>query len=47
MTLALEIVFWLSCGLIVWTQLGYAVALAGLARVLAPAACMATRTHSA
>ena len=30
---ALEIVFWLSLGLIVWTQLGYAVALAILARV--------------
>lgn len=37
MTIALEIVFWLSCGLIVWTQVGYAVALAGLARVLHPA----------
>ncbi len=37
MTTALEIVFWLSCGLIVWTQVGYAVALAGLARVLPPA----------
>ncbi len=37
--LALEIVFWVSCGLIVWTQVGYAVALAVLARVLArPAA---------
>jgi cellulose synthase/poly-beta-1,6-N-acetylglucosamine synthase-like glycosyltransferase len=32
--LALAIVFWLSCGLIVWTQLGYAVALMGLARVV-------------
>jgi cellulose synthase/poly-beta-1,6-N-acetylglucosamine synthase-like glycosyltransferase len=30
----LEIVFWLSAGLIVWTQLGYALALAGLARLL-------------
>jgi cellulose synthase/poly-beta-1,6-N-acetylglucosamine synthase-like glycosyltransferase len=35
--LALAIVFWLSCGLIVWTQLGYAVALVGLARVLGAA----------
>ena len=32
---ALEIVFWLSCGLIVWTQAGYAAVLAVLARVLA------------
>jgi len=32
--LVLEIVFWLSCGLIVWTQLGYAAALAALAGVL-------------
>jgi cellulose synthase/poly-beta-1,6-N-acetylglucosamine synthase-like glycosyltransferase len=31
--LALAIVFWLSCGLIVWTQLGYGAALAVLARV--------------
>jgi cellulose synthase/poly-beta-1,6-N-acetylglucosamine synthase-like glycosyltransferase len=30
---ALEIVFWLSCGLIVWTQIGYAATLAVLARV--------------
>ena len=29
---ALEILFWLSLALIVWTQLGYAVALAVLAR---------------
>ncbi len=34
MRTALEIVFWLSVGLIVWTQLGYAAALAVLARVL-------------
>jgi len=33
MRLALEIVFWVSCGLIVWTQLGYAATLALLARV--------------
>ncbi|HEY4918253.1 MAG TPA: glycosyltransferase [Solirubrobacteraceae bacterium] len=32
---ALEIVFWLCCAAIVWTQLGYAVALAALARVFA------------
>jgi glycosyltransferase involved in cell wall biosynthesis len=31
----LEIVFWLSCGLILWTQAGYAAALAVLARLLA------------
>jgi cellulose synthase/poly-beta-1,6-N-acetylglucosamine synthase-like glycosyltransferase len=31
--LVLAIVFWLSCGLIVWTQLGYGAALAVLARV--------------
>jgi cellulose synthase/poly-beta-1,6-N-acetylglucosamine synthase-like glycosyltransferase len=37
MRTALEIVFWVSAALIVWTQLGYAVALALLARVLAPA----------
>jgi hypothetical protein len=37
MRTALEIVFWLSAGLIVWTQLGYAAVLALLARVLAPA----------
>jgi glycosyltransferase involved in cell wall biosynthesis len=30
---ALEIVFWVSAGLIVWTQLGYALALAALARL--------------
>jgi glycosyltransferase involved in cell wall biosynthesis len=33
---ALEIVFWLSCALIVWTQVGYAAALAVLARVRPP-----------
>jgi glycosyltransferase involved in cell wall biosynthesis len=32
--LALELLFWLSAGLIVWTQLGYALALAGIARLL-------------
>ncbi len=35
MRIALEIVFWVSAGLIVWTQLGYAAALAVLARVFA------------
>jgi cellulose synthase/poly-beta-1,6-N-acetylglucosamine synthase-like glycosyltransferase len=38
MTLALEIIFWVSCALIVWTQVGYALALAGIARVLPRAA---------
>jgi glycosyltransferase involved in cell wall biosynthesis len=37
MRTALEIVFWVSAALIVWTQLGYAATLALLARVLAPA----------
>ena len=32
---ALEVVFWVCCAAIVWTQLGYAVALAALARVFA------------
>lgn len=34
--LILEVLFWLCIGLIVWTQVGYAAALAALARVLAP-----------
>jgi cellulose synthase/poly-beta-1,6-N-acetylglucosamine synthase-like glycosyltransferase len=38
MTAALEIVFWASAVLIAWTQVGYAVALATLARVFAPTA---------
>jgi glycosyl transferase family 2 len=38
MRTALEIVFWVSAALIVWTQLGYAAALAVLARVLPGAA---------
>jgi hypothetical protein len=33
----LEIVFWVSAALIVWTQLGYALALAALARLRTPA----------
>jgi hypothetical protein len=36
MRTALEILFWLSAGLIVWTQLGYALALTLIARVSAP-----------
>jgi glycosyltransferase involved in cell wall biosynthesis len=40
--LALEVVFWLCVGLILWTQLGYGIALAGLARVL-PSAAVAPR----
>ena len=37
MRTALEIVFWASVGLIAWTQFGYAIAVVGLARLLAPA----------
>ncbi|MCW2970890.1 MAG: glycosyl transferase family 2 [Solirubrobacterales bacterium] len=36
--LALEVLFWLSLGLILWTQLGYGLALAALARALPSAA---------
>jgi hypothetical protein len=36
MRTVLEIVLWISLALIVWTQLGYAAALALLARVLRP-----------
>jgi glycosyltransferase involved in cell wall biosynthesis len=36
--LALQIVFWLCAALIVWTQLGYALALFAAARLFAPAA---------
>jgi cellulose synthase/poly-beta-1,6-N-acetylglucosamine synthase-like glycosyltransferase len=45
MSAALQILFWVSAGLIVWTQLGYALLIALLARLLAPApqAAMATR----
>jgi cellulose synthase/poly-beta-1,6-N-acetylglucosamine synthase-like glycosyltransferase len=43
MRTALEIVFWVSAGLIVWTQLGYAAALAALARVFAHARTAASR----
>jgi cellulose synthase/poly-beta-1,6-N-acetylglucosamine synthase-like glycosyltransferase len=38
MTAALEILFWLSAALIVWTQLGYALALAALALLARPTA---------
>jgi glycosyltransferase involved in cell wall biosynthesis len=38
MRTALEILFWLTVGLIVWTQLGYALALTLLARIAAPRA---------
>jgi cellulose synthase/poly-beta-1,6-N-acetylglucosamine synthase-like glycosyltransferase len=38
MRVSLEIIFWLSAGLIVWTQLGYALALVVLARFIAPTA---------
>jgi cellulose synthase/poly-beta-1,6-N-acetylglucosamine synthase-like glycosyltransferase len=37
MTVALEIVFWIACALVVWTQLGYAAALSLIARARAPA----------
>ncbi len=45
MNAALEILFWLSAALIVWTQLGYALLIALLARLLAPApqAALASR----
>lgn len=44
--LALEVLFWLCVGLILWTQLGYAAALAVLARVL-PAGRSGPRAHGA
>jgi cellulose synthase/poly-beta-1,6-N-acetylglucosamine synthase-like glycosyltransferase len=44
MNTALEIVLWVSFALIVWTQFGYALALACLARVL-PSARAAAREH--
>jgi cellulose synthase/poly-beta-1,6-N-acetylglucosamine synthase-like glycosyltransferase len=37
MSTALEIVFWVSAGLLVWTQVGYGLVVAVLARILAPA----------
>jgi cellulose synthase/poly-beta-1,6-N-acetylglucosamine synthase-like glycosyltransferase len=36
--LSLEVIFWLCVALILWTQLGYGIALAGLARLLPSAA---------
>ncbi|HEY2142295.1 MAG TPA: glycosyltransferase [Solirubrobacteraceae bacterium] len=45
--LVLEILFWLSAALILWTQLGYALALAVLARFSAPAAEPLTHCSSA
>jgi cellulose synthase/poly-beta-1,6-N-acetylglucosamine synthase-like glycosyltransferase len=45
MRLALEIVFWLSCGLIVWTQVGYAAALLAIARVFARATSQPLSEH--
>jgi cellulose synthase/poly-beta-1,6-N-acetylglucosamine synthase-like glycosyltransferase len=46
---ALEIIFWVAVGLIVWTQLGYGLALALVARVLLPAAGSppSDRSHAA
>jgi cellulose synthase/poly-beta-1,6-N-acetylglucosamine synthase-like glycosyltransferase len=46
MRTALEIVFWVCAGLIVWTQLGYALALALLARVLRRGAGSASDTRA-
>ena len=46
MTTVLEIFFWLSAALIVWTQLGYALALAVLARFVAPAPAPAAESSS-
>src|ERR1700730_16722906 len=43
--LALEVLFWLCVGLVVWTQLGYAAALAGLARLL-PSAAVSPRERT-
>jgi glycosyltransferase involved in cell wall biosynthesis len=43
--LALEILFWLCLALILWTQLGYALALVVLARVLAPASAERNARH--
>jgi glycosyltransferase involved in cell wall biosynthesis len=44
---ALEIIFWLSVGLIAWTQLGYAAALALFARVLPRARRRAHQSQAA
>jgi cellulose synthase/poly-beta-1,6-N-acetylglucosamine synthase-like glycosyltransferase len=40
---ALEVVFWLSVALIVWAQLGYALALTAIARVFAPSGRVTSR----
>jgi glycosyltransferase involved in cell wall biosynthesis len=40
MRTALEILFWLAAGLVLWTQLGYALALAAIVRVRRPRAGM-------
>jgi glycosyltransferase involved in cell wall biosynthesis len=45
MRIALEVVFWLSCALIVWTQVGYAATLAVLARVRRRPTAAVTATH--
>ena len=46
--LASQIVFWLCAALIVWTQLGYALVLFAVARVVAPAAaCHAIASRGA
>jgi len=47
MRTALEIVLWTTLALIVWTQLGYAAALALLARVLRPQRSVQSATHTA
>jgi cellulose synthase/poly-beta-1,6-N-acetylglucosamine synthase-like glycosyltransferase len=47
MRTALEIVFWVSVGLIVWTQVGYAVALAALAQVFRRGSSSATDSSPA
>jgi cellulose synthase/poly-beta-1,6-N-acetylglucosamine synthase-like glycosyltransferase len=47
MSIVLEILFWLSAVLIVWTQIGYAVALAVIARMFAPSSRRAAGGPSA
>jgi cellulose synthase/poly-beta-1,6-N-acetylglucosamine synthase-like glycosyltransferase len=46
MRIVLEILFWLSAALIVWTQLGYALALAVIARLFVPTARVPARDGS-
>ncbi len=46
MRTALEILFWVAALLIVWTQLGYALFIAGLARVVAPAPAAGATTRA-